>query len=556
MKGQERILRNDNNGENEKMQYKHAFFEANRQMMLGNFDDASALYAACLGINKKSAASMYGLSNIFIAQGDLPGAITYARSAAELEPENIWYQMLLAKLYQKTGKNKKAVSVYNEITKRYPDRIDLLYEYILLLNSAGELKKSLKVIDRIEQKTGISEKLAFEKERIYLLLDEKEKALNEIIKLTEAFPNDPRYLGILAESYISNNKLDKAEETYQLLLEIDENNGLAHLSLADFYRITKDYDKSFEELKLAFKSYDVEIDMKVKMLASFFNYSDINEDLNEQAYTLLNIMLETHPGDPKAHTIYGDYLVRDGEYDQARKEFRIVTSTIKDKYIIWEQLLRLENNLSDDFKAMYSESSEALGYFPNQPELYLYNGLAAMQLNKPEDAIRSLSAGIDLVIDNDAMKLQFYYFLAESHRKAGSDKESDKAFEKVLELDPDNKPALNNYSYYLALRCDSLTKAEEMSKRCVELEPDNPTYLDTYAWVLYKLNKITLAKETIEKALYNGGNKNAVIIEHYGDILYKNGEEEQALEKWKKADSLGKGSDKLKDKISSGILAE
>jgi tetratricopeptide (TPR) repeat protein len=223
--------------------------------------------------------------------------------------------------------------------------------------------------------------------------------------------------------------------------------------------------------------------------------------------------------------------------------------------MIWEQLLLLENDLAD-FNNMYTESNEAIQYFPTQPIIYYFKGLSSYQLNKTEEAITSIKSGLDYVTDNPSLKADMYALLGNAYHKTGKMKESDEAMEQVLKIDKGNKVTLNNYSYFLSLRGDSLDKAERMSMVCVELEPLNYTYLDTYAWVLYKQNKFDKALIQIEKAYQNGGNQNAVIVEHYGDILFKLGQAERANEKWNEAIKLGKGSVFLEKKTIQKTIIE
>ena len=50
------------------------------------------------------------------------------------------------------------------------------------------------------------------------------------------------------------------------------------------------------------------------------------------------------------------------------------------------------------------------------------------------------------------------------------------------------------------------------------------------------------------------GNKNAVIVEHYGDVLYKLDKKEEALSKWKEAQTAGQGTEFLEKKIAEKKL--
>ncbi len=541
--------------EKDQFEFNYAFIEAEKQKMLGNYDDAALLLERCKKIDPTSAAVNYELTTLYIQKEQYDIAIESAKTAVKLNPENTWYKAILAVLYKQTNNPEEAITVYKELIKENTDRVDFLYELATLYSQVKKYDEAIKYYDLIESNYGLNETISLEKEKIFFLMGQNEKAHKEIQKLIDSNPAEIRYMGMLAESYVNENNFTRAREIYNQMISADSSNGLVHLSLADFYRITKEYDKSFSELKLAFGSTDVEIDVKIKMLISFLSFTNESEELKGQAKDLLEILLKTHPDDTKAHTLFADFLIRDKNYAEAREQLRLVTKTEKSKYLIWEQLLLLESDLTD-FNNMYLESDEALQYFPNQPVLYYFKGLSSMQLNKTEEAISALKTGVELVVDNPSLKADMYSILGDAYHKTGQMKESDAAMEQVLKIDKSNKIILNNYSYYLSLRGDSLDKAERMSLVCVELDPDNPTYLDTYAWVLFKQNKFDKALIQIEKAYNNGGNKSAVIVEHYGDILFKLGQTERANELWNEALKLGKGSEFLNKKIIQKTLIE
>ncbi|MFH2143227.1 MAG: tetratricopeptide repeat protein [Bacteroidota bacterium] len=537
------------------LKFDYAFMEGNKHKMLGNYADAAAYYSKCIQLNKKSAASMYELANIYISQGDMITAQSLVEEAVKINPDNIWYQLLLAALYEKNNQVEKAMTIYKNMVKKYPGKIDLKLDYADLLSSEKKYNESIKIYNDLETQIGVNEELSLAKERLYMILDEKEKAYDELNKLIELFPYEPRYYGLLAEIYVSNKLYDKALEIYTKLLQIDPNNGLAHLSISEYYRITDQPDKSFDELKIAFKSSDVSLDLKVKMILTYYTSSKKGTKNSEQAYELLEIFEKKHPEEPKAIAVYGDFLIKDEKYKEAREKYKRVTELVKNNYLIWEQLLFIESRLNR-FKDMYDESKEALEYFPSQSNLYLFFGIAATRQKDYDEAIKSLLIGTELSEDNKQLKGQFYTYLAEAYNKKQEHENSDKYFDKVLELDPDDKYVLNNYSYFLSLRNEKLDKALEMTQKCNSLEPDNSTFLDTYAWVLYKRKEYEKALEIINKSLEHGGKGSALIMEHYGDILYQKGDKEKAKEVWINACGLGKGSEFLKQKSEEGILIE
>ncbi|HBS84955.1 MAG: hypothetical protein A2W91_06950 [Bacteroidetes bacterium GWF2_38_335] len=541
--------------ENEKIEFKNAFYEGNKQKMLGNLSEAALYFSKCIQIDNNSAASYYELANVYMVQGNYMGALMHSEKAASLDQTNIWYHLQLASLYKQNSLPEKAADIYKQIIKYHPDDVQLYLELGMLLTKQEKHKEAIKTYDIAEKKGGINEAVSLEKERIYLLQGEKEKAQNEIIKLINANPGEPKYHGYLAESYMENNQFDKALESYNKILEIDPGHGLAHLSLAEFYNKTGKFDKSFEHLKKAFSSDMMDIDTKVKMLSGFIPYAQENQDVKTQSAALIEILLNTHPNEVKAHNINADYLSIIGKLKEARTEYQYVLSQVTDKYIIWEQLLLINNEL-EDFESMYVESQKALELFPGQPELYLFNGLAATKSGKNEQALITLNKGIDLVVENDLMVVQFYSFMGEAYKNLKQFEKSDSIYLQALDDFPTDRFILNSYSLSLAERKVNLDKATVMIKKALEGEPENPVYLDTYAWVLFNLKSYKEAKEIIEKAINFGGGNSAVIIEHYGDILFMNGLNDEALIQWKKAREMGKGTELLDRKIEQGKLIE
>lgn len=535
-------------------EYIHSLIEANRQKILNNFEAVRSLYEKCIDLNPNSAIAYYELASYYIQQNNFEKSITLAKKSVELSPNNIWYQALLGVLYKQTCQYPKAIKIYKKILQQDNNRIDFWYELAYLYMYTGKLSNAIKTFDKIEEIFGLEESICLEREKIYTYKKDFDKANKEIFKLIQSNPNEIRYLGMLAESYNSQNKIHKAKEVYAQMLAIDSLNGLVNLSLADFYRAQQDINKSFYHLRLAYKSPDIDIDTKIKMLITLSSYVGKDKTLSIEVDSLLSILTQVYPDNPKVMTLEADVLLRNNRLNEAYSKLYKITTQDPGRYIIWEQMLMIEFKQSM-WDSMYIHSNKSIEYFPTQTNLYYFKAIAAQQLQKLQEADEALSFAESLPMQNKDLETEIYALHGEILHALGKNKLSDQALEKVLQLDKGNKIVLNNYSYYLSLRSDSLDKAERMSLICVELEPDNPTFLDTYAWVLYKQNKFEKALEYSKKA-YLLQKNNATIIEHYGDILFKTGDVEKALEIWNEAFKVGKGSSNLEQKIIQKKLIE
>ena len=532
--------------------FNYFFAEALKLKMAGRVEDiqkALAYYRKCLEVNPYSDASMYQISNISVIGGDYENAILYAKKASEIDPGNIWYQLLLANLYHAIDKKDSTIVVYNNIIEKYPERIDLYFNLAGLHGEYGNIRKALKIYEELEKKYGKNAKISIAKEQIYSKVGKVEKAENELMYLIQTYPEELRFYGMLAELYSAKDMDEKAKEIYNTIFRKDPDNGLAQLSILEFYRKKGEYREVFSILDKIINNKRINIEAKIEIMISFIRDQRELKEHKKEVNQALGLLKNIYPEDNRIRLLYVDYYVRLSRHEDAAEELRNVVESVKDNYMVWEQLMFVENVLGE-YERLYEESIEAIKIFPMAPTLYLFKGIACIENGNEDEAIETLKTGLKIAGENKDLIIQLYSMLGEAYRNKGQNHLSDDAFNKVLEIDKKNLYVLNNYSYYLSLREQKLEKALEMSKICIEKEPESSTYLDTYAWILFKMKNYKKAKKYLELALKNNGSKSSEIVEHYGDILFIIGEKETALEYWEKARQLGKISGELDRKIS------
>ena len=533
---------------------RETYYEASKQKVLGNYETAAELFRKCLEYDPADAAAMYELANIYTDQGKIQEALPFAEKAVATDPLNKWYKTLLIRLYQAQGKYTDAGRIIEQLLLAEPDNIEYYQDQALNHIYNNDYKNAIKSYDILEQKLGINEDISIQKEKIYIMMGKPEKAIEEIRKLSGAYPEEPRYLEMLAELYMTSGLYEQALEIYNEILKIDPENPYINISLSDYYRKKGDKAKSLEYLKAGFANPNLDIDSKVSILLAYYSVAEIYDSYKEEAFELATMLIQAHPNDPKAHSIYADFLVQDKRYAEARQAFLKVISLDSTKYLVWEQLLFVESELHDD-QAMADISKRALELFPDQPMLYLFAGASNFQLKNFEDAAKYFKNGANFVVGNDKMLAQFYSYLGDTYFQLHDHEQSDAAYEKVLKIEPANVLVLNNYAYYLSLRGVNLEKAEQMAKKAVEIEPDNSSYLDTYGWVLFKLGRYEEARSWIAKAMEKG-EESAVVVEHYGDVLWKLNDKKEAVKYWEKAREAGEGSELLEKKVQDKTYYE
>jgi len=538
-----------------KFEFKYQFFEANKYFMAGKYDLATSLFNGCLKIDSHSSATHYKLASIYMYAKEFNLAEEHAEKAVLYNNKNIWYLYMAASIYSQNNKIDKAKIAYNKLIEMEPKEIDFYFNLADIYLKDNDINGALKIYKNIEDIFGISEIVSLQKHKLYLAVNKRKEALNELVVLSKANPTNVEYKRLIADYYIKINSIDEAITIYNNILKDYPDDGFSHIGLAECYRKKGDLNMSFKELETAFDSDDVPSDIKFNLLLSIIQNFGNDKKVQDATFELTKILKNRYPADTDIKIIYANFLLQYNKLKEAKDVLNEVVETKKDKYALWEQLIMLDNEFSD-WSGMFDHSAEALKYFPNQSFLYFFNGFSAFQLEKYDVSVKSLSFGFKLITKDDPLYNDFMTFLAESYHKTNDYEKSFEYFDKIIKLNPDNVAILNNYAYYLSEKDMELEKAEKMSKITITKEPNNATYLDTYAWILFRLKKYDEALIYITKTIENDDDASDVVLEHYGDILYNNNKIDEAVVQWKLAKLKGEGSGLLDKKISNKAYYE
>ncbi len=533
----------------DELKIKAYFIDGCREKIKGNLEIAENLFKECIKLDPTNAAANYELASIFRFSGLYDQAMKSSKIAALSDVKNEWYNLLYIECLHNKRMYNEAITRYENLISANPYRSDFYQGLAAECVYAGKTEKAIQTYNRMEQTVGVNENISLRKVKLYKQLKKWNDAEAELKKLIKEEPTEARYYTYLAELYQEEGQPQKAMSTYNEILKTEPDNPYIHLALADYYRQQKLDDQFFTEIKIAFKSPDLDIDNKIKILISYYTITDEKNKYLDQAYELCKLLVDSNPNEPKAHSVYADFLIRDKKLKEARNEFLKVLEFDKSKYAVWEYLLSCETDLNEN-DSLAVHSAEAMDLFPNQPIPYFFNGVAYMRLKQYEKAVKPFKEGKQFLYEDIPVQIKFNTNLAEVYINLKEYEKAYKEFDEAIQLDPDDAGLLNNYAYYLSLRKQNLSKAEKLSKRSLEISPNSVSYLDTYGWILFQQDKFEDAKMYFEKAMDKGGFNRPAIVEHYGDLMFKLNQTDKALENWKKSQELGNNSDTLKKKIA------
>ena len=198
----------------EEVNTQKVFIDANREKILGNYENAAYLYKEVLKRDKENHAAAYELARIYDVLDKDDKALRSIKMAIALDDTNPWYKMFEADVYKKMGKNKAAAKVYEALTAENANSDFYYFKWAYFLVLANEPAKAIKVYDQLEKKIGITEELATKKHALYLGIGDNKKAGAELKKLIKAFPYEPTHRHRLAQFYTDMGQKDLAKKEY------------------------------------------------------------------------------------------------------------------------------------------------------------------------------------------------------------------------------------------------------------------------------------------------------------------------------------------------------
>ena len=519
-----------------------------------NFEMAIAYFEEALKAFPEDHASMYELSTLYSRKGLPEKGFEMIKTAVELDSTNKWYKIRLADFYSQNNDYDSFVNIYDDLLENEPNNLEYLEVYIDALLHLERYEQVTEKLDVFEDNIGVNEYISLQKLEIYDLLGKKDKVIEEMEKLSKAYPYETRYMSVLAEMYMQDKRDQDALNVYLKIKEINPEDPYINTSLLEYYQKQGELDKAFEEFILAIKNKKLDYNTKAQIYEYWFNLKDEGENTVKEAEIAGNAFLETHPDKELGYYVIGTVHYNNENYAEAKKYYMEAIARDSSSFISWYQLIFTDMSL-EDAEGLYEHTMKAKRFYPEQPIFYLFNGVALIDMEKYQEAAKVLEKGRFLSADRK-LTANFDTYLADIYHELGEKEKMYKQYDRVLKNDPENIYVLNNYAYFLSEDNIRLEDALRMSAITVEKEPKNTTYLDTYAWVLYKLGRYKEAKKWMEKVFSYDKNASGVYYEHYGDILYKFGDTQKAVQNWKKAKKLGETSEFIDQKIRDEKIYE
>jgi len=414
-------------------EFQDLFYEALQQKAIENYDKAVVALQKAIDIDDSYSILYFELGKNYNKLKNFGEAEDALKKAVSKEPDNEWYLDELYETYSQQKDFNKAIKTVKQLVKYHPDYKEGLASLYL---RTGKYKEALKVLDELDDELGVSDIRDRLRNKIYNATGQKKEQIKNLEERVDENPDaEKNYLALIFR-YSENGDKEKAFETAKKLLKINPESQLVHLALYKFYLDDGEAESAIKSMKVVLTSRLIKPDAKAKVLGDFVKFVSKNPQYESDLVAITTLVTENATDGKNLVEIAQYYLVK-GEKKEAIEYYKKAQALEPNNFGISRNILLLHIDL-EQYKEAEKMSDESLEKYPSQPVLYLINGVALNKLNRPQDAVDSLEAGLDYIIENNKMEADFYKQLAKAYTSLNNLSKAKTFSDKAKALEPSN----------------------------------------------------------------------------------------------------------------------
>ncbi|MET0760311.1 MAG: cytochrome C biosynthesis protein, partial [Flavobacterium sp.] len=321
-------------------------------------------------------------------------AIVIVTKLVEFKKE---YKEELVSLYMNTQQFDQALDLINELNDNI-GKSDLRdnYKSQILRNSKYQSAERINLIDQIK-KNPKEESNYTALIQLYNENDQEEKAQEIARKLEAEIPTSDWAQVSLFKLHLTNNDGENVVKSMNLVLASGKiDNKIKHRMLNEFLIFIKDKPQFDSDLEKAITYFDSDKEVKVAKEIGKFYHSKKNWD---KAVRYYEIHLNKNAEDLETVLLLLQAYTEKGQFDVVAKK-----------------------------------ADAMMQLFPTQPQFYYYNGMANNQLKNYKKAKEVLETGLDFLVDNIGLEINFNIQIGEAYNGLGDMKKKEVYFSRAEKL--------------------------------------------------------------------------------------------------------------------------
>lgn len=408
--------------------FEDLFYDAIQQRSIENYDKAITALEKGKVIQPENPVVYFELGKNYFAQKKYKEAYDNFEKVTKMDPKNRWAWVGMYDVCYETKDYNKAIPIVEKlITFKEDYKEDLTSLYM----NTQQFDKALDLINELNAKFGKSDKRELYKADI--LKDSKYQSAEKfnLLDQIKKFPKEESNYIALIYMYSQSNQEEKALEIAQKLEKEIPTSDWAQVSLFKFHLNNNDGDNAVKAMNIVFPSKKIDSKIKHRMLNEFLIFAKNNPKYEAD----LDQAISYFDNDKEVRVAkeIGKFYYSKVNWPKAVKYLEMHLKNAEDD-IETQLLLMQAYTENQQFDVLAKKADNLTQLFPTQPQFYYYAGLANNQLKAYKKATTYLESGLDFIIDDQALEINFNIQLGEAYNGLGDNTKKEKYFTKANEL--------------------------------------------------------------------------------------------------------------------------
>lgn len=517
----------------------------------GDPKTAEVNFKRAVGLDAKSPDALESLGALQASQNEVKSAGENFKAAAELSPVRSARRINYARFKMQSGEVDAARQILAEVIKSAPDYTPALLGLTEIALEEKKYSDASALLEKILGRDQDNFDGMLLQSRMKFLQGDTGGCVVVLERMSKIYPQAARVHLQLGAACMANGDEPKASVSLSRALELDPNLTEAILMTSQLQIKNQNPDPAIVSLtKLAQR--------QPKLSRAQFLLADAYRErgrLNE-AVAIYLALEKAEPKDPHPALLAGAAYVQLGETASARSAFERALVIAPENLSALEQLVNLDltaRNYPAALERIQARQSAA----PDKVELLLLVAkvqlaqgdraavektiLKASSLNPQMEGPYLMLAQLyldakqndkaqqqlQLAVKNNPRDLSAMMMMATMSETAKDYKAAAATYEKMLEVNPQCSPALNNLAYVYSEFLGQLDRAYDLAQRARVLLPFDPATADTLGWICYKRGAYPSALGLLTESAAKLSSQPEVQF-HLGMAAYMTGDEVDA----------------------------
>jgi tetratricopeptide (TPR) repeat protein len=453
-----------------------------------------------------------------LQSGNFPAARGFFQDLTHQAPDYLPGWLGLAEVALDEKKLDDSSTALDKVLATDPDNADALVLQARLNLAKSDTAKATQELEQLVKLYRQAPRIHYQLALACIMGNQRDKAMNQLHEAVDLDPNFVQASFLLAQLELQIGDTDSAVDLLKQLVAQHPSLVPAELLLAEAYRLQKNFDGALQIGTQLEKSFPQ--NPQISVLTGSIYAEQQNEAAARQEFSRA---LEIDPDNADAQEGLAELDFAGQQFSAAQERIEKVIAKHPQQALPEVLLARIYLAQARTNRAEIALLKAA--ELPDGAPAYLMLAQLYSDVNQDKDArdILNLALGKNPK-DTSALMLLGIIQTRQKNYQAAAD-----AYEKLLALNPQSGPALNNLAW---LYCDNLgdvDKAYDLAQRARQLVPNDPSAEDTLGWIFFrKGDYVSALKLFQDSALGLAGNPEARF--HLGIAHYMLADEDAARE--------------------------